>query len=428
MSPITTPSDLAATPNLNRSIAAPGSARVETPPAPRLGTRRILLAKVGLDGHDRGIKVIARGLRDAGFHVIYAGIWQSPEAVAQAVADEDADWLGISLLNGAQMALIPRVLDQLRAHQVSDVGVLLGGIIPPADVLALKQLGVIECFGPGSRLDEISRTLLHRDAPPEFDGPSALAQCARQDRRALSKLLTHLSAGENTDPIRSALEKYPATTLRQHPGPRIIALTGSPGVGKSSLIARLLTELRATNQTVAVLSCDPQSPITGGALLGDRIRMAGLLPDPGVLIRSLATPSGSQGVAGEMDLMIQVLALYGFDVILVETVGTGQGDVAIRQYAQTVVAMLQPESGDSIQWEKAGLLEIADLIVIHKFDLPGADRLAAQLRRHLNLPGYRVVPLVPVSTADGTGLARFMDLLHLMSPGGSDHARPTDQT
>ena len=95
---------------------------------------RIVLAKVGLDGHDRGIKVVARGLRDLGFHVIYAGLWQSPEAVVRAVADEDADWLGLSLLSGAHMTLVPRVLDLLRQAGLGDVGMLVGGIIPEEDV------------------------------------------------------------------------------------------------------------------------------------------------------------------------------------------------------------------------------------------------------------------------------------------------------
>ena len=97
-------------------------------------TTRIVLAKVGLDGHDRGIKVVARGLRDEGFHVIYAGLWQSPEAVVKAVADEDAAWLGLSLLSGAHMTLVPRVLELLRQARLGDVGVLVGGIIPEEDV------------------------------------------------------------------------------------------------------------------------------------------------------------------------------------------------------------------------------------------------------------------------------------------------------
>ena len=375
--------------------------------APVGNARRVVLAKVGLDGHDRGIKVIARGLRDAGFHVIYAGIWQSPEAVAQAVADEGADWLGISLLNGAHMALVPRVLDQLRMSKATDVGVVLGGIIPAADVQSLKGLGVVACFGPGTQIAEIVKILHSRTRSPDAEVGDMVDRCGQRDRRALSQLLSSLANGIEVDAIRTALIKQ----CRHHA--RTIALTGSPGVGKSSLIARLLTELRSSNQSVAVLSCDPQSPLTGGALLGDRIRMAGALPDDGVFIRSLATPSGSQGIAPNLDLMVQSLELFGFDVVLIETVGTGQGDVAVRNYADTVVALVQPESGDSIQWEKAGLLEIADVIVIHKFDLPGADRLAAELRGHLHLPGCRPVPLVPVSAANQTGLIRLLQLLQL---------------
>ena len=118
-----------------------------------------MLAKVGLDGHDRGIKVVARGLRDEGFHVIYAGLWQSPEAVVRAVADEDADWLGLSLLSGAHMTLVPRVLDLLRQAGLGDVGMLVGGIIPEEDVRKLLQLGVARVFGPGTVLDEIAEFL-----------------------------------------------------------------------------------------------------------------------------------------------------------------------------------------------------------------------------------------------------------------------------
>src|ERR1700750_320386 len=103
---------------------------------------RIVLAKIGLDGHDRGIQVVARGLRDAGFHVIYAGLWQTPEGVVRTVADEDADWLGLSLLSGAHMTLVPRVLDQLRDAGLGHVGVLIGGIIPETDIPKLLALGV----------------------------------------------------------------------------------------------------------------------------------------------------------------------------------------------------------------------------------------------------------------------------------------------
>src|SRR5438067_8249708 len=116
---------------------------------------RIVLAKVGLDGHDRGIKVVARALRDAGMHIIYAGLWQTVEAVVRTVGDEDADWLGVSLLSGAHMTLVPQLMDQLRAAGLDHVGVLIGGIIPEAEVPKLLAMGVARVFGPGTSMTDI---------------------------------------------------------------------------------------------------------------------------------------------------------------------------------------------------------------------------------------------------------------------------------
>jgi methylmalonyl-CoA mutase, C-terminal domain len=121
----------------------------------RTRPQRVLLAKVGLDGHDRGVKVVARGLRDAGFHVIYSGLWQKVESVAQAVQDEDVDWLGISILNGAHMTLVPQVLEALRKRSMSHIGVIVGGIISESDQKKLKAMGVDECFGSGVSIDTI---------------------------------------------------------------------------------------------------------------------------------------------------------------------------------------------------------------------------------------------------------------------------------
>jgi methylmalonyl-CoA mutase C-terminal domain/subunit len=117
--------------------------------------QRIVLAKIGLDGHDRGIKVVARGLRDAGFHVIYSGLWQAPEAVIQAVIDEDADWLGISLLSGAHMTLIPELLRIRDEQGAGDVGVIVGGIVPDDDAAKLREMGVATVFGPGTPIQDI---------------------------------------------------------------------------------------------------------------------------------------------------------------------------------------------------------------------------------------------------------------------------------
>src|SRR5438876_7936158 len=123
---------------------------------------RVVLAKVGLDGHDRGIKVVARGLRDAGMHVIYAGLWQTPEAAVRTVADEDAEWLGLSLLSGAHMTLVPRVMQLLKEAGLEHVSVLVGGIIPDADIPKLTEMGVARVFGPGTSMPEIVDFLRER--------------------------------------------------------------------------------------------------------------------------------------------------------------------------------------------------------------------------------------------------------------------------
>jgi len=123
---------------------------------------RVVLAKVGLDGHDRGIKVVARALRDAGMHVIYAGLWQTLDAVARTAADEDADWVGISLLSGAHMTLVPQLMDKLRAAGLTDIGVIVGGIIPDTDIPKLLELGVARVFGPGTPLPEVVEFLKSR--------------------------------------------------------------------------------------------------------------------------------------------------------------------------------------------------------------------------------------------------------------------------
>jgi methylmalonyl-CoA mutase C-terminal domain/subunit len=123
---------------------------------------RVVLAKVGLDGHDRGIKVVARALRDAGMQVIYAGLWQTPESVVRAVADEDASWLGLSILSGAHMTLVPKVLGLIRDAGLTHVGVLVGGIIPEGDVPKLMEMGVARVFGPGTALPDIVAFLRER--------------------------------------------------------------------------------------------------------------------------------------------------------------------------------------------------------------------------------------------------------------------------
>ena len=167
---------------------------------------RVVLAKIGLDGHDRGVKVVARGLRDAGFHVIYAGLWQPIEAVVQTALDEDADWLGISLLSGAHMTLVPPLMEQLRKTGLEHVGVLVGGIIPEKDVPKLLELGVRSVAGPGTTIAEIVERL-HKSE--EHESVEDLVRRFRdKDRRALARLLTIASRGQSLDALRQEVESH----------------------------------------------------------------------------------------------------------------------------------------------------------------------------------------------------------------------------
>jgi LAO/AO transport system kinase len=166
---------------------------------------------------------------------------------------------------------------------------------------------------------------------------------------------------------------------------RRIGLTGPPGAGKSTLSTGLTTAYRAANLTVGVIAVDPTSPFTGGALLGDRIRMESVALDPGVFIRSMATRGSLGGLAASTREVADVLDAFGFDRILIETVGVGQSELDIARLADTSVVALVPESGDSIQTLKAGLMEIADIFVINKADRPGADRLQHEVELMLGL-------------------------------------------
>src|SRR6516162_4165920 len=200
---------------------------------------------------------------------------------------------------------------------------------------------------------------------------AALLDRLRQgDRNALARLISHAARGEHlAEMMAGFLARSSGIGVADEGNwpraARVIALTGSGGVGKSTLIGKLIPIVREEGRKVAVLACDPQSPLSGGALLGDRFRI-GSPVDDGIFIRSLAAVSGHAAVADHLEMIIRLLEAFGFDVILLETAGSGQGDVEVRNLADIVVLLLQPESGDDVQWEKAGILECADVIVIHK--------------------------------------------------------------
>ena len=213
------------------------------------------------------------------------------------------------------------------------------------------------------------------------------------DRLALARLLT---AVENRTPVaEAALRQLYPMAGRAH----LVGITGPPGSGKSTLVAALIAEVRAAGRPVAVIAVDPSSPITGGALLGDRVRMQAYAGDDGVFIRSMASRGHAGGLAATSTAAAAVLDAAGFDLILIETVGTGQSEVEVAAAADTTVVLEAPEMGDEVQAIKAGLLEVADLVVVNKGDKPGAQRTAAQLRAMLVASAPRVEDGSPTAQA-----------------------------
>jgi len=221
------------------------------------------------------------------------------------------------------------------------------------------------------------------------------------DRRALAEILTLV---ENGDAPSLPVAK---STGKTH----VVGITGSGGAGKSTLVGQLLNLLRTKGIKVAVLACDPQSPVTGGALLGDRIRVHFDPADEGVYFRSLSTRGAQGGISAAVGPALDWLKAFGFDVVIVETVGVGQDQVAIRPLVDTLVMLVTPHSGDEVQWEKAGLIEVADLIVVNKSDLPGADRVRQQLMSALTLTAGRTIPVLNVTASSGTGVSELWDAI-----------------
>jgi len=219
-----------------------------------------------------------------------------------------------------------------------------------------------------------------------------------------------ISLVENDDPAgwRVVRELYPHTGRAA-----VVGLTGSPGAGKSTLIAALVARLRARRRRVAVLSIDPSSPFRGGAVLGDRIRLSEHFLDPGVFIRSMATRGALGGLAEAATQATLLMDAAGFDDVLLETVGVGQAEVDVVGHADAVVLVLTPGAGDSVQALKAGVMEIPDVIVVNKADHPLADTLVRQVRSVLSLAPreWRRVQIVKTEAVRGDGVDKLLDAL-----------------
>jgi len=235
------------------------------------------------------------------------------------------------------------------------------------------------------------------------------------DRRALARMVTLI---ENEAP---QARRYLAE-LHQHSGhAHIIGVTGAPGAGKSTLVTHMVRELRLRDRKVGVVAVDPTSPFTGGAILGDRIRMMELAGDPNVFIRSMASRGSLGGLSASTRDVVRAMDAAGYDPIVIETVGTGQVEVEVMRAAHTVLVVSAPGMGDEVQAIKAGILEIADIFVVSKADKPGADQTVAELamllsldlnrRLHDKSKPYWRIPVLKTSAIKDQGITHLVDAI-----------------
>lgn len=394
------PAALAATP-LPQAIATPAN------------KVRFVTAASLFDGHDASINIMRRILQSQGCEVIHLGHNRSVEAVVDAALQEDVQGIAISSYQGGHVEYFRYMIDLLRSRGGEQIQVFGGGggVIVPEEIRALHDYGVARIYTPedGQRLGlaGMIRDMVQRcDIDLSRFAPTSPDALANGDRRALARTITALENGKADATLVRALHEAAAGIATP-----VLGITGTGGAGKSSLTDELIRRFRLDRNDalrIAIVSIDPSRRKSGGALLGDRIRM-NAIAHPNVFMRSLATRDASSEVSAALPDVLAACKVSGFDLIIVETSGIGQGDAAIVPFADISLYVMTPEFGAPSQLEKIDMLDFADFVAINKFDRKGAPDawrdVARQVQRNReqwhdkpeNMPVY------------GTQASRFND-------------------
>jgi methylmalonyl-CoA mutase len=337
---------------------------------------RFVTAASLFDGHDAAINIIRRLLQAQGAEVIHLGHNRSVEEVVTAAVSEDVQGVAVSSYQGGHMEYFRYLVDRLREEGRGDIKVYGGGggVIIPTEIADLEAYGVSKIFSPedGQRLGlerMINILIAECDVDLPGSGEVDLEGLLGGDPRSLARAITVIEAGRLDEAV--ALELSAAAGRRSVP---VVGITGTGGSGKSSLTDELIRRFRldqADKLRIAILAVDPTKRLSGGALLGDRIRM-NAIESPQIFFRSLATRGSAAEIPPPLPVVIEACKAAGFDLVVVETPGIGQGDAAICDVADLAVYVMTPEFGASSQLEKIDMLDLADLVVINKFDRRGA--------------------------------------------------------
>ncbi len=378
---------------------------------------RFVTAASLFDGHDASINIMRRILQASGCEVIHLGHNRSVEEIVNCAIQEDAHGIAISSYQGGHVEFFKYMLDLLRERGAGHIKVFGGGggVIVPAEIAELHDYGVTRIFSPedGQKLGlqgMINEIVAAADADLAHDLPASLVALSEGDRfartRALARLITGLEAGVVPAPLRgellAAAEKATVPSL---------GITGTGGAGKSSLTDELVRRFRIDQRDtlkIAIISIDPSRRKSGGALLGDRIRM-NAIEHPHVYMRSLATRDAGSEVSKALPDVIAACKVAGFDLVIVETSGIGQGDAAIVPLVDATLYVMTPEFGAASQLEKIDMLDFADFVAINKFDRKGAQDALRDVRKQYQRNRERFKEAPDTMPVFGTMASRFND-------------------